>query len=74
MKIYRNVGITGNLYFTSKKKEELNKVCNLIGKSVNSIYYNKKFNMWVIRIKSKKHKKAADGILSITKKEKSLQK
>ena len=52
-------GITGNYYYTSLDKKELEAVCLVIGKAKSSIYYNKKYNTWVIRIKSKKHKQKA---------------
>ena len=50
------VGITGNYYYTAIKPETLVDVCKIIGKSVNSIYYNKKYKLYVIRIRSKQHK------------------
>lgn len=50
------MGITGNYYYTSVTREPLIAICNAIGKSVNSIYYNKKYKLYVVRIKSKHHK------------------
>lgn len=52
----KRVGLGGNLYYWSQNKSELVDKCNEIGKSPGSIYYNKKYSTWVIRIKSKKHK------------------
>jgi hypothetical protein len=40
----------------SSNKDAIVGVCTAIGKSPISIYYNKKFQCWTIRIKSKKHK------------------
>ena len=51
------VGITGNYYFTAVSKELLIPICNKIGKSVNSIYFNKKYGVYVIKIKSKHYKR-----------------
>lgn len=50
-------GITGNYYVTSKHILELVEVCENISKSKKSIYFNKKYRLWAIRIKSRKHKK-----------------
>lgn len=55
-------GITGNKYVYSKNYGEVRKVCIRIGKSVNSIYFNKKYSVWVARIKSKAHKRALEKI------------
>ena len=49
-------GITGNYYATSDNKAELQTLCSIIGKSIHSIYYNNKYNVFAIRIKLKKHK------------------
>lgn len=56
----RKIGITGNLYFTSQYKQELEEFCTKIGKSKKSVYYNKKYRTYAIRIKSKLHKRLAD--------------
>ena len=50
-------GITGNLYAFSSSLSEIRLVCDKIGKSKNSIYWNERYKFWVIRMKSKKHKK-----------------
>lgn len=52
------VGIGGNYYIVCNDKCKLVSVCERIGKSSGSIYFNIKYNCWVIRIKSKsmKHK------------------
>lgn len=49
-------GITGNLYFLSEDKADIENVCLAIGKSFNAIYFNKKYSVWAIRIKNKNHK------------------
>ena len=50
------VGLGGNLYFWSKNKEELEDLCSKIDKSPKSVYWNSKYKVWVIRIKSRYHK------------------
>ena len=50
-------GITGNKYVLGSK-EELENVCDVIGKAKSSIRYTEKYKCHVIRIKSKKHKDA----------------
>lgn len=54
-------GITGNYYAFSKDKNDLIELCTQINKAVNSIYWNTKYEYWVIRIKSKVHKKLLKG-------------
>ena len=51
------VGITGNYYYTAGSREQLVPVCESIGKAPSSIYWNAKYNVYVIRIKSKQHKR-----------------
>lgn len=55
-------GITGNLYAYSKNKKEVRWACLLIGKSTNSIYYNKKYGTYAIRVKRKDHKRMLQQI------------
>jgi len=50
-------GLTGNVYCTSKSKKILERVCDKIGKSKNSIYFNEKYKVFAIRVKAKHHKK-----------------
>jgi hypothetical protein len=50
-------GITGNMYAYSEKRDIIMRICLEIGKSPNSIYFNKDYDMWAIRVKSKAHKK-----------------
>ena len=50
-------GVGGNLYVWSLRKETLFSVCRNLQKSVNSIYFNYKHQCWVVRVKSKRHKK-----------------
>jgi len=49
-------GITGNKYVTSSNKQDVIDICLILDKSINSIYWSKKYKVWAIRIKSKKHK------------------
>ncbi len=51
------IGLGGNHYFTSRNRDELIDICTLISKSPNSIYWNDKYETYVIRIKSDFHKK-----------------
>lgn len=50
------VGITGNWYYISKERKDLEHICELIKKSKSAIYWNKKYQVFAIRIKSKAHK------------------
>lgn len=49
-------GITGNYYAYSNNKQDLIDLCSRINKSISSIYWNSKYEVWVIRIKNKNHK------------------
>jgi hypothetical protein len=49
-------GITGNYYFTSEIKDELIKVCETLNISKERVKFHKKYEIWVLRIKSKKTK------------------
>jgi hypothetical protein len=51
--------ITGNLYIYSYDEQKLKNFCSLINKSKGSVYYNKKYKCFAIRIKNAKHKKMA---------------
>jgi hypothetical protein len=59
------VGITGNHYVYSKEKEPVVEVSLLINKSINSVYFNKKYELWVIRIKNKKQKEILQKLFNI---------
>lgn len=50
------IGVGGNHYVYCDSKELLFGIADQIRKSRNSIYFNKKYGVWVIRCKSKKHK------------------
>lgn len=50
-------GITGNYYVYSDNKDDLKAICNMIDKAESSIYFNKKYSVYSIRIKNKYHKK-----------------
>lgn len=63
MEVTSKVGITGNLYIWSPHKVILEAICKKIGKSVNSIYWNNRYQN-VVRIKDKKQKKLAKKVLS----------
>lgn len=49
-------GITGNYYAFCINKEPVIQFCLQINKPTSCIYFNKKYNVWVIRIKSKQSK------------------
>jgi hypothetical protein len=57
------IGVGGNYYVICDTKEKLIPICNQINKSVNSIYFNKKYECWAIRIKSKATKQKLGEIL-----------
>lgn len=56
------VGITGNCYVFSKEKELVINVAKEINKSINSVYWNSKHEVWCIRIKNKKHKELLKNV------------
>lgn len=58
-------GLTGNYYVTSESKEEVIEASLLIGKALSSIYYNSKFKVYVIRIKSWIHKRKIKEYLGV---------
>lgn len=51
-------GIGGNLYVRCDDEIPLLHIVDKINKSRNSVYFNKKYKVWVIRCKSTKHKLA----------------
>lgn len=55
-------GITGNYYVTSIIKEDIIKICKLIFKAESSIYFNKKYKVWTIRIKDQHQKNLLKAI------------
>jgi hypothetical protein len=61
-KVTYKVGITGNHYVYSKEKEPVLEIALQIKKSINSVYFNKKYNVWAIRIKNKKQKEILQKI------------
>lgn len=62
-------GLNGNYYIYCKIKEPLIHISNQINKSPNSIYYNEKYKVYAIRIKSKKHKQIFDNLKNLLIKE-----
>lgn len=50
-------GITGNVYAYGPSKNEVIKIAKQIGKSPNSVYYNKKHQCYAIRVKHKLQKR-----------------
>lgn len=60
--IYSATGITGNFYLWSDGKDILQAFCKGMGKSISSIYYNRKYKVYAVRIKSKKHKVRAKNL------------
>ena len=59
------IGLGGNHYVICDTKEKLISICKSIDKSVNSIYYNDKYECWAIRIKSKAMKVKLNEVLFI---------
>lgn len=57
-----SVGITGNHYVYSTDKDSVEKVAIMINKSLNSVYWNKKYLVWAIRIKNKNQKEMLRNI------------
>lgn len=51
------VGLGGNHYAVSVCRDDIVSVCNAIDKSTKSIYFNRKYNLWVVRVKNKTHKR-----------------
>jgi hypothetical protein len=47
------IGLGGNYYVVCDWKEKLIELCNTISKSPNSVYFNKKYGCWAIRVKNK---------------------
>lgn len=58
------VGVGGNYYITALEREPLVDVCEVIGKSPNSIYYRKSKKVWAIRIKRNSTKKKIRELLA----------
>jgi len=58
------IGLGGNYYVICDTKEKLVTICNQINKSVNSIYFNKKYNCWAIKIKRERTKQQLLTIMS----------
>lgn len=50
------IGLTGNAYVFSKNKDSVVEICLKIGKSIKSVYFNKKYKLYAIRVKDKKTK------------------
>jgi len=50
------VGLGGNYYVLCDDSEQLVGICYSIDKSINSIYFNKKYGCYAIRVKNKKQK------------------
>lgn len=47
-------GIIGNWYCISEDKQELIKLCKALNKSIDSIYWSTKYNIFAFRVKNKK--------------------
>ena len=54
-------GITGNKYVLGTQ-EELQNICDRIGKSVTAIHVSDRYNCFVMRLKSKHHKQQLKAI------------
>jgi hypothetical protein len=53
-KVHVRAGLNGNWYVFGRMKGDLEKVCDYIGKSPYSIYYNKRHECFTIRIREKR--------------------
>jgi hypothetical protein len=62
MKVKYSVGITGNHYVYGEDKYAVDAVASMINKSLNSVYWNKKYSVWAIRIKNKNQKELLRNI------------
>lgn len=62
MQVKYSVGITGNHYVYGEDKDAVNTVATMINKSLNSVYWNKKYSVWAIRIKNKNQKELLRNI------------
>lgn len=51
------IGMGGNYYVICTQEQPLHKVCEAIGKSTKSIYYNERYRCFAIRVKNDKQKK-----------------
>lgn len=49
-------GITGNYYVFCDLKEPLIDIAVKLKKSINSIYFNSRYKVWVIKVKNKTQK------------------
>jgi hypothetical protein len=59
-------GITGNYYGFSELKSEIEELCEKIKKAKSSIYWNKKYNVWVIKVKQKSQKQLLKKIALVS--------
>jgi len=59
------MGIGGNYYVFCEAKDPLIKICSVIEKSTNSIYYHNKHHCWVFRSRLKSHKLRLDKLLKM---------
>lgn len=50
------VGITGNIYYTSKEKRHFKNIVFILNRKMSEVYWSKKYECYVLRIKSKKNK------------------
>lgn len=50
------------MYLICSQKEPLLPICDLLDKSRNSVYFNKKYQCYAIRVKSRLHKKILKNV------------
>ncbi len=62
LKVNYSIGITGNHYVYGTDKEAVESIAAMINKSLNSVYWNKKYSVWAIRIKNKNQKELLKNI------------
>jgi len=67
-KLHIRAGINGNVYAFALKRKLVEEAAQKIGKSVASVYYNYRFQVWAIRCRSDKHKRL---LLELKRKERS---
>jgi hypothetical protein len=51
-------GMNGHIYVYCRNRDLLTPICTAIGKSPNTVYYNSRHNVWVIRAAAPQHKQA----------------
>lgn len=63
-RVVYSTGLTGNHYVYGFDKESVSDIAKMINKSINSVYFNKKYMVWSIRIKNKSQKEMLKNIFN----------